>query len=397
MKANRLALLMTYAAPDAENRLKTQVAELLKLDFELHTLGLESAELPGVSKHFRLPEDVGILGFVKKALLHLILPPQKRFETLRFPRKVRDQLEQFSYDLVVTHDLELLPALTLRGFAPKSFDGAVRQVDLHELHEFIAPVRGLLGSFWQVIKFRLLPYHQWLFEQLKSKSIDLITVVNKSIGDWYLTNGHIRSFVEIRNAAPYLDIQFEERSTPGISFLYHGKFDSKRGLENLVEASLNMNSEDSWTFMLTGDPREVKNFAEFARSRNPKICFNPPVPMRDVPGEISKFDVEVIYFEPVTQNLLYALPNKFFEAIQGRLAILSGPSPEIVRHVGALGNGECFDGWGSDLLADAIRKLDRNRVEAMRYHSHQAAAVLNAQTEGSKLRAIWGPFFSELS
>jgi hypothetical protein len=397
MKAKRMALLMTYAAPDAENRLKTQLTELLKLDFEIHTLGLGSLVLPGVSKHFQLPEDVGILGFLKKAIIHLTRSPQNRFERLRFPMRVRVQLEQFSYDLVVTHDLELLPALTLRGFASKSFDGAVRQVDLHELHEFTAPVSGLLGLFWHVLKFRLLPYHQWLFEQLKSKRIDLATVVNKSIGDWYLKNGHIRSFVEIRNAAPYLDIPFEDRSIQGISFLYHGKFAPKRGLENLVEASLKMNPKDSLTFMLTGDPREVENFTVFASSRNPKISFNPPVPMRDVPREISKYDVEIIYFEPVTQNLLYTLPNKFFESIQGRLAILSGPSPEIVRHVTELGNGVNCDFWGSDFLADAMRKLDRNQVEQMRQSSHKASTLLNAATEGLELRQTWEKLISQVS
>jgi hypothetical protein len=157
-----------------------------------------------------------------------------------------------------------------------------------------------------------------------------------------------------------------------------------------------MSFKDSMTFMLTGDPREVKSFSESAKSRNPRICFKPPVPMRDVSAEISKFDVEIIYFEPVTQNLLYTLPNKFFESVQGRLAILSGPSPEIVRHVGELGNGSCFDDWGSDFLADAIRKLDRNQVETMRYRSHQASTLINTQTEGSRLREIWGRLFSEL-
>lgn len=385
----KLALLMTFAPPDAENRLKTQLSELLKMDFEVHTLGLGNTLLSGASRHFHLPEISGALGVLKKACIHLTRTPQNRFEELRFPRTVAAELKAYRYDLVITHDLELLPALTLKGFIPSAFTSAVKQVDLHELHEFTAPASGILGFFWHVLKFRLLPYHKWLFSQLQSDRIGLITVVNKSIGDWYVKHGHIKSFEEIRNAAPFLEIPFESRDALGIKYLYHGKFAPKRGLENLVEASLNMNPGDSLTFMLTGDRGEIETFKRFAFDRNPRILFHPPVPMKDVSIEISAFDVEIIYFEPVTKNLFFTLPNKFFEAIQGRLAILSGPSPEIVRHIDEIGNGSHFKDWGSRNLASAIRGLNRERVEELRLRSHLAASDLNAQTEGKKLREIW--------
>lgn len=389
MKSKKLALLMTYAHPNAENRLKTQLTELLMLDFEVHTLGFGNHVLDGASKHFELPERPGLLGFFWKAAIHLTRPPKHRFNTLRFPKSVVAKLEIHQYDLVVAHDLELLPAITASSCVPSAFSSALGQVDLHELHEFTSPASGILGFFWHVLKFRLLPYHKWLFSQLQSDRIGLITVVNKSIGDWYVKHGHIKSFAEIRNAAPFVEISFESRDALGIRYLYHGKFAPKRGLENLVEASLNMNPGDSLTFMLTGDRGEIETFKRFAFDRNPRILFHPPVPMKEVSIEISAFDVEIIYFEPVTKNLFFTLPNKFFEAIQGRLAILSGPSPEIVRHIDEIGNGSHFKDWGSRNLASAIRGLNRERVEELRLRSHLAASDLNAQTEGKKLREIW--------
>lgn len=380
---------MTYAPPDVENRLKTQLAELLKLDFEVHTLGLGSQVLKGVSKHFELPEHHSLLGFIRKATIHLTRPPNERFTMLRFPKSVVAKLENHSYDLVVVHDLELLPALASRTYVPSAFNFALRQVDLHELHEFTAPASGLLGFFWHVLKFRLLPYHDWLFSQLQFDRIGLVTVVNKSIGDWYVDNGHIKSFEEVRNAAPFVEMSFESRDARGIRYLYHGKFAPKRGLENLVDASLSMNPGDSLHFMLTGDSGEIGAFRRLALHRNPKISFHPPVPMKQVSIEIAAFDVEIIYFEPVTKNLYFTLPNKFFEAIQGRLAILSGPSPEIVRHTDAFLNGAHFEEWGSHNLSRAIRGLNRELVEEMRHRSHDAAGSLNAQTEGERLRRVW--------
>lgn len=389
MTDKRLALVMTYAHPDAENRLKTQLVELKGLGFEIHTVGLGKDCLTGVAKHFELPAHSGILGFSKVALIHLTKNPQSRFMLLRFPKTVINELNSFNYELVITHDLELLPALTNPNFGITAFHSSIRHVDLHELHEFKSPTSGVLGVVWWLLRFRLRSYHDWLISQLKSNQIDLVTVVNEAIGNWYLANGYLTKFEEIRNAAPYLDIKFESRSSKGIKFLYHGKFAKTRGLDNLVEASLYLKPEDSIHFMLTGDPRGVQVFQSFAKSKNPRINFHPPVPMNQVSREISKFDVEIIYFEPATQNLLFTLPNKFFEAVQGRLAVISGPSPELVRHIDQLANGLYLEEWGAKRLSKTLRSIDRLRVEEMRLKSHEAAAFLNSKSEGEKLRRIW--------
>jgi glycosyltransferase involved in cell wall biosynthesis len=388
---------MTFAPPKAENRLKTQLSVLLGLGFEVHTLGLGSDILKGVTKHFELPVNSGLRGFAKNAIVHLTKKPADRFQVLRFPQKIIHDLNHFTYDLVVTHDLELLPAITDPRIAPSAFLSSVRQVDLHELHDFTSPASGLLGAMWRILRHRLRPYQEWLFSQLGSSKIDLVTVVNQSIGEWYVRNGYIKHFAEIRNAAPYLDLDFEHRTEQGIRYLYHGKFARKRGLENLVHASLAMKNSDSMNFMLTGNTRDIEDFKSYATSINPKINFHPAVPMGKVCLEISKFDVEIIYFEPVTQNLLYTLPNKFFEAVQGRLAIISGPSPELVRHINNLKNGISFDSWGTDNLARVILELDREQVELMRINSHEASLVLNSKSEGKILAKIWTRRIESLS
>jgi hypothetical protein len=83
------------------------------------------------------------------------------------------------------------------------------------------------------------------------------------------------------------------------------------------------------------------------------------------------------------------LPNKFFEAVQGRLAVISGPSPELVRHIDQLANGLYLEEWGAKRLSKTLRSIDRLRVEEMRLKSHEAAAFLNSKSEGEKLRRIW--------
>ena len=395
--SKKVALVMTYAHPDEENRLKTQVAELLRTGFEVHTLGFGKDKLLGVKSHFEIPKRQHLIGLARVALIHIFLPVKSRFQALRVPSKVSRELESLRLDLIITHDLELLPLLFDRNVSPKSFDRAVKQIDLHELHEFRSTVSGAFANFiWRVLTYRLKSYHDWLMSLLRSDEVDLATVVNQSIGNWYVTNGYLREFTEILNAAPYLVAPFENRQTDRLSFVYHGRFAENRGTELLVNASLGMKAGDTLHFMLTGDKNEIQKFKTYALARNSSIVFHDSVPMAQVSLAISKFDAEVIFFQPVVKNLELTMPNKFFEAVQARLAIVCGPSPELVRFTNRLRNGVSTAGWDVSELSLLFSKLDRPSVESMRKASHEAAKQINSESESSKLTFEWTRLLSSL-
>lgn len=383
------ALLMTYAPPEAENRLKPQLKVLLEMDFEVHTLGLGSATLPGVAKHFELKNRTDLFGLIFKGLLHIFLSPQRRFSPLRSEPNLVAELGQIDYRLVITHDLELLPLLTQEPFKSELFVGSIKHVDLHELHEFVSPTSGVLDIFWKALNFRLRPYHDWLIQQLKSAEIALFTLVNASIGEWYVSKGLIKDYVEVRNCAPYRSADFSTRESEGLQYIYHGKYGASRGLEKLIKASLSMRPIDTLNFMLTGNVAEIGKFREASTALNASLVFHEAVPMNRVSEKLASFDVEVIFFEPVTKNLLYTLPNKFFEAVQARLAILTGPSPELVRHVSEYGNGVFSRSFSLSDLEALLTSLERSKVEELRFQSHKAAETLNSESESKALAAAW--------
>jgi hypothetical protein len=381
---------MTYAHPDEENRLKTQLAELLRMGFEVHTLGFGNKKLEGVKSHFELPKRQNLIGLFRVALIHLFMPVRNRFHSLRVPSRIVKELELQSLDLVIAHDLELLPLLLDQKIRPMSFEKAVKHVDLHELHEFRSTVSGpLANSVWKLLEVRLKAYHDWLMSLLRSQDVDLATVVNQSIGNWYVMNNFLSDFTEVLNAAPYLELPFESRHGDGLKFVYHGRYSGNRGQELLVSASLGINEGDSFHLILTGDENELRKFKQFALAKNPKLVFHDSVPMSDVSSELAKFDVEVIFTEPVFLNREFTMPNKFFEALQGRLAIVSGPSPELVRFTTLFGNGLSTEGWDVNELARLLARLDRPSVEAMRRGSHNASSQINSETESKKLCLSW--------
>lgn len=383
------ALVMTYAYPDEENRLKTQISELLRMGLEVHTLGFGEKRLEGVSRHFEIPKRQNLIGLARVALIHLVLPIDKRFHPLRVPKANLEELESQSYDLVIAHDLELLPLVLVPAIRPASFERSIKQVDLHELHEFRPTMTGLANFFWTLLRFRTRPYHDWLLSLLTSPDLDFATVVNRSIGDWYVANNYFETFTEIMNAAVYENSGFESRASDSLNFVYHGKYAKNRGLEKLVEASLSIRKGDHFHFLLTGTKRDLEKFKSLALAKNPAIIFHKSVSMARVSREIAKFDAEIIYFEPVSKNLQFTLPNKFFEAIQGRLAIISGPSPEIVRFTEHSGCGVATLGWKVEQLSTLMAGLDRRTIEVMRKASHELSGKLNAATEAEKLRVAW--------
>ena len=90
-------------------------------------------------------------------------------------------------------------------------------------------------------------------------------------------------------------------------------------------------------------------------------------------------------------NLRFALPNKLFESIQGRLGIVMGESPAMVEVVRAYGDGVVVEGWGSADLLRTLEALSYEDVVRMKAASDLAARTLNAEQEGRVFLALIGP------
>ena len=81
------------------------------------------------------------------------------------------------------------------------------------------------------------------------------------------------------------------------------------------------------------------------------------------------------------QQFLYfhTLPNKFFECIQGRLALAVGPSPEMARIVREHDLGVISEDFSPKTLAQHLRSLDSKTINYYKLQSHKAARILSAE------------------
>ena len=69
-------------------------------------------------------------------------------------------------------------------------------------------------------------------------------------------------------------------------------------------------------------------------------------------------------------------PNKFFDFVQARLCLAIGPSPEMKRIVDQYRCGVVAKDFTPEALAESLRALDRQKVEAYRRAADAAAVDL---------------------
>jgi hypothetical protein len=106
------------------------------------------------------------------------------------------------------------------------------------------------------------------------------------------------------------------------------------------------------------------------------------------PARLNDFDLGVYLLEPNSFNNRYALPNKFFEFLQGRLGVAIGPSPEMARIVRDTGAGIVAPDFRPETLAAALNRLTADDVRRFKQAAHAAARTYSAEANRGKFLAI---------
>ena len=68
-----------------------------------------------------------------------------------------------------------------------------------------------------------------------------------------------------------------------------------------------------------------------------RITFHDAVRPHELPATLNAYDVGVYSVPLITTNHRYMLPNKFFDFVQARLAVVFSPSEEIDALIARLG------------------------------------------------------------
>ena len=138
-------------------------------------------------------------------------------------------------------------------------------------------------------------------------------------------------------------------------------------------------------FMLV--PTDPAYLAQLKRMAQPesRIRFLEPVPMPEICRAINKYDIGIYVLEPSNFNNAHALPNKFFEFVQARIAVAIGPSPEMAALVHKHDLGLVADSFEPETLAASLNRLTAEEIMRYKLQADRAAHALSYSESGAVL------------
>lgn len=281
------------------------------------------------------------------------------------------QLKDVSPDLIIANDIESLPvAIKIKGPDCKLV------FDAHEYH----PLELNEVREWRRHEKPVIDY----FCKLYLKTPDLMITVSQPIADEYHKNFGVKPIV-VTNAPPFQ--QLEPRVVGDkIRLIHHGGAVRHRLLEETINVMNYL--DDGYTIDLMLVPSHKEYLAELKEKykHDKRISFVNPVSTAQISGTINAYDLGVYILPPLNFNNINALPNKFFEFVQGRLAIAIGPMPAMAEIVHAYGIGIVAKEYTSESLADEIKRFTKQDIYNCKKNSDKAAHDLCSEHNMAILR-----------
>lgn len=374
------ALVITAKVVASAPRVLREIRALTQNGWDVDTVGF-GGKPDGVRSHKRVPQ----VGAFERYLSYLVPAHRLRFEmTLGRRYKFLDSSFTSPYQLVIIHEPTLFP---LEGLlAATQGLGHRVHVDLHENH-----LDSLSRTPFEKLFFG--SYRRWELRHLdrfvlQENSLTTFSTCSDSIAKLYAKRWS-RSVHTVRNAPPYEDLLPSKVGEP-IRLVHHGVATRDRFHFEYIRAIAVSQGFFELHFYLLGGTRHIKKLARLAKKLgvSHRVFFHSPVPTRAIAQEINGYDVGLIVIPPVTKNEELALPNKLFESAQARLALISGPNPDMADLLRKWGNGVVLDDWSVEALVDCLEAIKPEQVERMKLRSNDAAWALSSESDSHTILKV---------
>lgn len=210
-----------------------------------------------------------------------------------------------------------------------------------------------------------------------SPKIDLVFAVNETIGKRYKQEFNV-GFTEITNATDHeADLKPSAVSEP-IKIVHHGVALVNRKIEIMIEAVLKSTTPCELHLILVPTEKEYFEKLISKYSSNKRIIFSETVAVKQISKHLNQFDIGLFYLEPVNYNWKHALPNKLYEFVQARLAVMISPNPDMKKVVEQYELGWVTKDFSLDALVGAINSITVKKIEAYKNNSHKSAKELSS-------------------
>jgi hypothetical protein len=329
----------------------------------------------GATRHLRIDDRAPSLPRSVPGVVGLALRRHQRVELAAGGlRQARALIGTERFDLVVANDARALP------LAFSVAQGAPVWADMHEwaAEEFshVFTWRTLVGPLMDDLCRRYLPRS------------GAVTTVCEPLARRY-TEGYGVPCEVVRNAGPFRELAPTDVDDGMLRLVHSGAAIRGRNLEMLIRSTLALPqlTLDLYLVPAADGGRYLRELHELAQGSD-RVRFHDPVAPDALPTTLNAYDVGVFCMPPININAEFALPNKFFDFVQARLAQAVGPSPEMARLVRELDLGVVAEDFTEDAFTAALRRLDPDRVRAGKKAADAHAHSLSDETDRAVMADI---------
>lgn len=210
-----------------------------------------------------------------------------------------------------------------------------------------------------------------------SSKIDLVFAVNETIGKRYNTEFKI-TFAEITNATDHeADLKPTAIKEP-IKIVHHGVALVNRKIEVMIEAVLKSAVPCELHLILVPTEKEYIQRLVSKYSSNKRIIFSETVAVKQISKHLNQYDIGLFYLEPVNYNWKHALPNKLFEFVQARLAVMISPNPDMKKVVEQYNLGWVTSDFTLQSLINTINSVSDQKIQEFKNNSARSAKELSS-------------------
>lgn len=243
-----------------------------------------------------------------------------------------------------------------------------------DIHEY-APRQNDELLLWRVF---VAPYVRWMCRTFLMRA-DSMTTVGSGVAAEYRRVFGLDAGI-VTNAAPYADLPVGPVGSP-IRLVHSGAALRNRHLEVTVQAVLESSADLTLDlFLMPNDPAYIEELRALAGDGG-RVVLRDPLPYAELIPALNAYDVGIHIIPPTNFNNRWSLPNKFFDYVQARLALVIGPSAEMRRVLDEHRLGVVADGFGADDVRRALDTLTVDVVAAGKAAAGASARALSSETQ----------------
>lgn len=313
----------------------------------------------------------------------------RRWDRLSFIKNrlvVMEHIKTHRYDVIICHDLLLLPVLFVGLDSKSNRQEAESTRVIFDAREFY-PLQNASSLRWRIL-FKV--FNIYLCKTY-AKRADKIFSVSPRFCELYKT--HFGLKVELLlSLPPYYELNPKPINPQKIKILYHGALNKNRDIHKIIYLCQKLDKRFCMDFIFTGGAQEYRKKIESTilglQKQGYNISVLPAVSLEQIVPFGNNYDIGFIYIPKHNRNLLATIPNKFFEYIQSRLALLLPPIVSLQDITEKYDNAIVSRNFSLDSLSHALNTLSVEEISKKKQNSHTAALEFNINQNAQKIRNI---------